>query len=119
MIAFFINDNPKSPSYKLKEKTLLHETWFYFDKIKIITERDVNIVLIILKVLELKMLYLISIREFEDYSPTEISEFILKATTKYGVSIHIIEDKLRFDMDNADKIYEVIFAKYKEHNPIS
>ena len=118
MIAFFINDNPKSASYKCKEKKLLEKTWWSFEDVKVYTERNPSTLIEIFQDTKPICIFTTSIREFEDYSPTEICQFVLQVSN-LDIPIGFTADTLYFDSLTAkEKIYQSIFEKYKELHPI-
>lgn len=119
MVSFFINDNPKSASYKCKERELLKKSWWNFDNVRILTERNLSVILEILQITKQKHLFVTSITEFEDNSATEISQFILQALSS-GINVYFIGDKLHFYKSTIrEEVYEAIFTKYKELHPIT
>ena len=117
MIVFFINDNPKSASYKCKKNKLLEKPWWYLGNIKIYTERNLSVLVELLQISKEQHLFITSISEFEDYTPTEICQFILRVVDN-DLIVHFVDDNFYFHKSNIADVYEVVFKRYKELNPI-
>lgn len=115
-MMLYLNQSPQSPSFR-DNQIELSKFWFMFhfgDTITI-TERIHTNIIDLVELHQPIGFVINSITEFE-FSPTQISELILKIIDK-GVTFHSLKDGIHF-VTNEDKIdvYPKVFDVFKSNS---
>lgn len=114
MIVIYLNSNQQKSIYNDKlEQMIYHTDSYNFSEVTVVTEKIPTVIRDILQVYKPYQFIVYSLDEFENLSPTMISELILYMVDKLDITFLTMEKNLCFNQSNILEIYPKVFKHFK------